>query len=94
MPQLQLPIFPAGITEINNQIAVEKSLGLPRSTETYTPSAACIALLKGDLRETDQSPRRFGGPPRLDHVGLQLWPKPSVDRVSCSAREAARAGVV
>jgi len=24
MPQLQLPIFPAGITEINSQIAVEK----------------------------------------------------------------------
>jgi transposase len=28
MPQLQLPIFPAGITEINNQIAVEKREGM------------------------------------------------------------------
>jgi transposase len=28
MPQLQLPIFPAGITEINNQIAVEKRAGM------------------------------------------------------------------
>jgi hypothetical protein len=28
MPQMQLPIFPAGITEINNQIAVEKREGM------------------------------------------------------------------
>jgi transposase len=28
MPQLQLPIFPAGIIEINNQIAVEKREGM------------------------------------------------------------------
>jgi transposase len=28
MPQLQLPIFPAGITEINNQIAVENREGV------------------------------------------------------------------
>lgn len=28
MPQLQLPIFPAGITEINSQIAVEKREGM------------------------------------------------------------------
>ena len=27
MPQLQLPIFPAGITEINSQIAVQKEAG-------------------------------------------------------------------
>src|SRR6266852_1468575 len=27
MPQLQLPIFPAGVTEVNNQIAVEKRAG-------------------------------------------------------------------
>lgn len=27
MPQMQLPIFPAGITEINNHIAVEKREG-------------------------------------------------------------------
>jgi hypothetical protein len=27
MPQLQLPIFPAGVTEINGQIAVEKRNG-------------------------------------------------------------------
>lgn len=27
MPQLQLPIFPAGVTEINRQIAVEKKEG-------------------------------------------------------------------
>jgi hypothetical protein len=27
MPQLQLPIFPAGVTEINGQIAVEKKAG-------------------------------------------------------------------
>jgi hypothetical protein len=27
MPQLQLPIFPAGVTEINQQIAVEKKEG-------------------------------------------------------------------
>jgi hypothetical protein len=27
MPQLQLPIFPAGVTEINSQIAVEKEAG-------------------------------------------------------------------
>lgn len=27
MPQLQLPIFPAGVTEINSQIAVEKKAG-------------------------------------------------------------------
>ena len=27
MPQLQLPIFPAGITEINRQIAVQKEAG-------------------------------------------------------------------
>jgi len=27
MPQLQLPIFPAGVTEINRQIAVEKKAG-------------------------------------------------------------------
>jgi transposase len=27
MPQLQLPIFPAGVTEINHQIAVEKREG-------------------------------------------------------------------
>ena len=27
MPQLQLPIFPAGVTEINNQIAVQKEAG-------------------------------------------------------------------
>ena len=28
MPQLQLPIFPAGIIEINNQIAVENREGM------------------------------------------------------------------
>src|SRR5947209_18768250 len=27
MPQLQLPIFPAGVTEINRQIAVQKEAG-------------------------------------------------------------------
>jgi hypothetical protein len=27
MPQRQLPIFPAGVTEINGQIAVEKNAG-------------------------------------------------------------------
>jgi transposase-like protein len=27
MPQLQLPIFPAGVTEVNSQIAVEKRAG-------------------------------------------------------------------
>jgi hypothetical protein len=27
MPQMQLPIFPAGVTEINNQIAVQKRDG-------------------------------------------------------------------
>jgi transposase len=27
MPQLQLPIFPAGVTEINSQIAVQKEAG-------------------------------------------------------------------
>jgi hypothetical protein len=27
MPQLQLPIFPAGVTEINNRIAVQKEAG-------------------------------------------------------------------
>jgi hypothetical protein len=27
MPQLQLPFFPAGVTEINNHIAVEKREG-------------------------------------------------------------------
>ena len=27
MPQLQLPIFPAGVTEINNQIAVQTEAG-------------------------------------------------------------------
>ena len=27
MPQLQLPIFPAGVTETNSQIAVEKKAG-------------------------------------------------------------------
>lgn len=27
MPQLQLPIFPAGVTEVNSQIAVEKREG-------------------------------------------------------------------
>lgn len=27
MPQLQLPIFPAGVTEINHQIAVQKEAG-------------------------------------------------------------------
>jgi hypothetical protein len=27
MPQLQLPIFPAGVTEINNHIAVQKEAG-------------------------------------------------------------------
>jgi transposase len=27
MPQLQLPIFPAGVTEINNRVAVEKREG-------------------------------------------------------------------
>lgn len=27
MPQLQLPIFPAGVTEINQQIAVQKEAG-------------------------------------------------------------------
>jgi len=27
MPQLQLPIFPAGVTEINNRIAVQKEEG-------------------------------------------------------------------
>jgi hypothetical protein len=27
MPQLQLPIFPAGVSEINNQIAVQKEAG-------------------------------------------------------------------
>jgi hypothetical protein len=27
MPQLQLPFFPAGATEINHQIAVEKREG-------------------------------------------------------------------
>jgi transposase len=28
MPQLQLPIFPAGVTEINHQIAVQKEAGM------------------------------------------------------------------
>jgi hypothetical protein len=28
MPQLQLPVFPAGVTEINGQIAVEKKDGM------------------------------------------------------------------
>ena len=28
MPQLQLPIFPAGVTEINNRIAVQKEAGI------------------------------------------------------------------
>src|ERR1035438_8913721 len=27
MPQLQLPIFPAGVTEINRQVAVQKKAG-------------------------------------------------------------------
>jgi hypothetical protein len=27
MAQLQLPIFPAGVTEINSQIAVQKEAG-------------------------------------------------------------------
>ena len=27
MPQLQLPIFPAGVTEINSRIAVQKEAG-------------------------------------------------------------------
>jgi hypothetical protein len=27
MPQLQLPIFPSGVTEINNQIAVQNQAG-------------------------------------------------------------------
>jgi len=27
MPQLQLPIFPAGVTEINSQVAVQKEAG-------------------------------------------------------------------
>ena len=27
MPQLQLPIFPAGVTEINSQLAVQQEAG-------------------------------------------------------------------
>ena len=27
MPQMQLPLFPAGVTEINNRIAVQKEVG-------------------------------------------------------------------
>ena len=27
MPQMQLPLFPAGVTEINNRIAVQKEAG-------------------------------------------------------------------
>jgi hypothetical protein len=27
MPQMQLPIFPAGVTEINHQIAVQEQAG-------------------------------------------------------------------
>ncbi len=27
MPQLQLPIFPAGVTEINSRVAVQKEAG-------------------------------------------------------------------
>ena len=37
MPQLQLPIFPAGITEINNQIAVEKRAGMVYYVHGHLP---------------------------------------------------------
>jgi hypothetical protein len=37
MPQLQLPIFPAGITEINNQIAVEKREGVVYYVHGHLP---------------------------------------------------------
>ena len=37
MPQLQLPIFPAGITEINNQIAVEKREGMVYYVHGHLP---------------------------------------------------------
>ena len=37
MPQLQLPIFAAGITEINNQIAVEKREGMVYYVHGHLP---------------------------------------------------------
>lgn len=37
MPQLQLPIFPAGITEINNHIAVEKREGMVYYVHGHLP---------------------------------------------------------
>jgi hypothetical protein len=37
MPQLQLPIFPAGITEINNQIGVEKREGMVYYVHGHLP---------------------------------------------------------
>ena len=37
MPQLQLPIFPAGVTEINSQIAVQKEAGRVCSIHGHMP---------------------------------------------------------
>jgi hypothetical protein len=37
IPQLQLPIFPAGITEINKQIAVEKREGMVYYVHGHLP---------------------------------------------------------
>lgn len=37
MPQLQLPIFPAGVSEINSQIAVQKEAGRVRYIHGHLP---------------------------------------------------------
>jgi hypothetical protein len=47
MPQLQLPIFPAGITEINNQIAVEKRAGVVYYVHGHLP---VFQHVEGDVR--------------------------------------------
>ena len=44
MPQMQLPIFPAGVTEINNRVAVEAKEG--QVCYMCTVTCRCFSMRK------------------------------------------------
>jgi len=52
MPQMQLPLFPAGVTEIDNRIAVQKEAGTVYYIHGHLPV----------LQYAEDNVRAFGGP--------------------------------
>ena len=63
MPQMQLPFFPAGVTEIKNQLAVQKEAAPhPRLQNRLTLISPKSGVLKVGDRETDFEPEVHGGP--------------------------------